>query len=181
MKRFLKWSGLILGGLIALFVIVGLGLPKGYQVSRSIRVAAPPARVHALIDDLTRWDQWSPWKDGDPTLVTTLGPVTHGVGANQSWIGKGYSGRLVITASDPATGVAFDLFMDDHQVPDRATIRTAADGADTTVTWAIDGAIPVPVIGGWFALLMPGLIGRHFETGLARIKIAAEKATPATP
>ena len=40
-----------------------------YEVVRSTTVNAPPATLHALIDDFREWRAWSPWEDLDPDLT----------------------------------------------------------------------------------------------------------------
>jgi len=43
------------------------------------------------------------------------------------------------------------------------------------VTWSMSGDMDMPVIGGYFALLMPRMVGGDFEKGLAKLKAQAEK------
>src|SRR5258708_3350311 len=50
---------------IGFCLVVGLQ-PSGFSVERSASVAAPPAAVFALVDDLRAWDAWSPWSKLDP-------------------------------------------------------------------------------------------------------------------
>src|SRR5437867_13063789 len=97
MLRWLKIIGLVLAGLVALFVVVGLLLPSGYAVSRSIVVSAEPARVQPLVTDLKRWPEWEPWQEMDPTIRQTFEAKTTGVGAHRSWTGKSGDGEMTYT------------------------------------------------------------------------------------
>ena len=39
-----------------------------FALSRSTRIQADPARVHALVDDFREWEKWSPGEGRDPDL-----------------------------------------------------------------------------------------------------------------
>lgn len=164
---------------VAAFVIVGLFLSQQYVISRSIEIAAPPAKVWLYIGDLKNWPAWSPWKDGDPTIETTIGPQTTGVGASQTWIGDSGDGKLVFTNSVPDQEIAFDLEFRQGAEQAQAAITLLPTKEGTEVTWTMTGEVPVPVIGGYFAqYLLPGMIAPMFELGLQKLKDAAEKGTP---
>lgn len=51
-----------------------------YTVSRSITVDAPTDRLLALVTDLGRWQEWSPWEDLDPRLDRTCSGAESGPG-----------------------------------------------------------------------------------------------------
>ncbi len=52
--------------LVALFVVVVALQPSEFQVERTATIAAPPADVFAQVNDLHKWDAWSPWAKLDP-------------------------------------------------------------------------------------------------------------------
>lgn len=164
--------------LILVFVIVGAMLPREFHVSRTVVVNADPAKVHALTGDLKRWDEWAPWKDNDPTIVTTYGATTTGVGASQSWTGEDGEGRLTFTKSDPATGVAYDMvFMNgETPMPSKSWMTYTPVTGGTQVEWGIDGVMDYDVVGGYFALMADSMIGGMFQSGLDKLKARAEGA-----
>ncbi|MEJ7794778.1 MAG: hypothetical protein WKF50_04440 [Nocardioides sp.] len=41
-------------------------------MSRSTTIAAPPERIHPLLDDFHAWQEWSPWEKIDPDLQRTF-------------------------------------------------------------------------------------------------------------
>ena len=57
-------------------------------------------------------------------------------------------------------------------MPCSLTYAPADGGFD--VTWEMRGSIPVPVIGGYLAMTMDGMIGPMFEDGLRKLKVVAE-------
>lgn len=162
---------------VVLFVVVGFALSKDYEFSRKVTIQAPPERVHELVGDLRRWDDWTPWKKADPTVAVTFGPTTTGVGASQTWTGKDGDGRLTFAQCDPRTGITYDMaFINDGQeMPSKGWVKYTPAGAATDVEWGMRGTMDMPVIGGYFATLMgPMMAGPMFEQGLADLKAKAE-------
>ncbi len=162
--------------LIAIVVVVGVFLPKDYVISRATVIDAKPEKIHTYVGDLKKWDAWEPWREGDPTLVITLGDKTTGVGASQSWDGKSGDGRLVFTETSPQTGVKYDLFFRQDQEKCKSTILYTPMESKTNVTWTMEGSMDVPVLGGWMVLMLEGMVAPMFENGLAKLKRAVEAA-----
>lgn len=185
--KWLKRIGLVLVALIALFVIVGIVLPNDFRVERSVVIDAEPARVHALVGDLTRWEEWTPWKEVDPEVQTTLGSQTSGVGASQSWTDSSGGGDLVFTESSVENGIAYDMnfYMGDPESADplasTSEMRYERVDGGTKVIWSMDGSMPVPVLGGYFAKIMPASIGPMFDSGLQKLKQRVEAEPPPAP
>ncbi len=169
MKKFLAVILVVLAGL----AIVGFILTSQYDVERAAVISAKSSKIHELVGDLRRWNEWTPWKDGDPTMQITLGSETKGVGASQSWTGKDGSGTLTFTAADEDKGVEFDLTFDGK--PAKGAIRYERIGDATKVTWSIKGNMDMPVLGGYLALMMDRMVGPEFEKGLSRLKTQSEK------
>lgn len=170
---------LIAVGLAVLTVLaIGLCLSQHYEITRSITIHADVARIHALTSDLVRWPAWVPWEQGDKSLRTSFGALTSGVGASQSWTSKSGEGRLTLTQSDPAQGVAYDLvFVENgHESPGHGAITYSPAGDGVRVTWTLSGEMDMPVLGGWFARLADRMMGPAFEQGLMALKQKAESA-----
>lgn len=177
MKRWLKRIAIVVVVLIGGFIVVGLFLPTSYEVSRSIEVEAPEARVHELVADLRQWPRWEPWRAQDPTIQTTLGEATTGVGASQSWTDSHGGGELTFTESDPDRGVRFDLLFSKQYACVGWLHHEPAGEGKVTVTWGMAGDCGMPIVGGYMALLMPGMVGPMFDNGLANIKREAEASS----
>jgi len=171
----LKKILLVLAVILVMLVLVGLVLPQDYRCTRSIEIAAQPARIHEFVGDLKRWDEWTPWKKHDPSAVTTLGEKSTGIGASQTWTSDGGDGRLTFTKSDPATGIQYDLVFDHaNETPSRGWIVYEPSGTATRVEWGMEGALEFPVIGGYFALMADSMMGPMFQEGLDELKRRAE-------
>lgn len=172
--KIIKWVITLLVIIVAVILAIGLSLPTGYEVSRSIVVEAPPQEVHKYLSDLSMWRKWSPWIENDPSLKITLGEQTKGIGASQSWIGKDGQGGLTLTSSDPAHGINYDLSFNDGQYECESSFRYEQLGDTTKVIWSMNGEIKTPVIGGFLAYKMDSWVGRDFEKGLQNIKELVE-------
>lgn len=147
-----------------------------YRVSRSATIAADPALVHRLVNDLREWPAWSPWEDLDPDLERTYSGPGSGVGAHYAWAGNRRAGQgsMEITASTPERVDVAIAFRRPFRSTSEATFDLLAAGAGTGVTWSMTGEQRglMAVVGR--LVPMDRLVGKDFERGLARLKAAAE-------
>lgn len=148
-----------------------------FSMSRSIRIAAEPQRVHALLDDFREWQKWSPWEGVDPALARDYTGPHHGVGSTYHWSGnkKAGEGEMRIVEST-ASSVAVDLrFLKPFKATNITTFTLVptGDGA-TDVTWTMTGTRSA-VMGLMGRLYFDKAIGADFERGLALLKQEAEQ------
>lgn len=176
--RFIKTAAVVLIILVVTVAVIGLFLPAKYSVERSIVINAVPDKVHKYVGDLRKWDEWSPWKEEDPSVVVTLGEKTSGVGASQSWVGDNGTGALTITESSPDSGIEYDLLFDGGTYECKGSMKydRLTDG-DTRVTWSMSGDMGKSLTSGYFALLMDTMVGNMFEKGLSNLKNTVEKGS----
>jgi len=169
----------IVGGVVVVFFVGGMLLPRAFKVSRSIVIAAPPAKIHPHIESFEKWPAWSPFDTEDPTIVwDTSGPQS-GVGAKRSWKSKKMGdGVQSITASDPNTGVSMKLAMAGGTFePFDLRFDLVPEQGGTRVTWTDSGTLPSAPHWRWMGnLLLPRMCGKSFENGLAALKKVVEAA-----
>ncbi len=170
MKIWFIRIGTVVAFLVGLLLLISAMLPKDFNVLREVTIRATPAEVHALVGDLTRWNEWAPWTDVDPTVVITLGKITRGVGASQRWQGDSGSGSLTFTRSDPLRGIEYDVVFDPSPNKNHATIHYQQGPEGTTVSWRMMGTVPTPVLGGIIAASMDPLAGPMLYIGLLNLK-----------
>ncbi len=145
-----------------------------FEQKRSIVVAAAPGAVRAFVDDFHAWTKWSPWEDLDAILERTYAGPREGVGARYAWAGKkAGEGSMVITKSTPDC-VEVDLeFAKPFKASNKIVFRFDAEGSATRVTWTMSGTRNVV-----FAILgklhFDGVVGKDFDSGLAKLKAVAE-------
>ena len=148
-----------------------------FEVTRSITIAAPPARVFESIIDFHRWTEWSPWEGLDPNMQRTYTGPDVGVGATYEWEGsrKVGKGRMeIVDAEAPSTvGIKLD-FLKPFKSHSQTRFALSATGDTTEVTWSMRGpkTFMTKVMGVFTS--MDKLVGRDFEKGLAQLKTAAE-------
>ena len=148
-----------------------------YTVSRSIDIAAPPARIYEKIADFHHWPQWSPWEDLDPDMRREYSGAESGSGAAYAWSGnnKAGKGRMEIVEAVEPSDVRIDLafekpFKSRSEI--RFAVQPAGDGAQ--VTWTMVGAKTVMTRMMSLVRPMDKMIGPDFEKGLGRLKTATE-------
>lgn len=147
-----------------------------FTLSRSTRIQADPAHVHALLDDFREWQKWSPWEGLDPHLSREYTGPDHGVGSTYRWSGnkKAGEGEMRMTGSTPSAVVVDLEFVKPFKAVNVTTFDLAPTGDATEVTWTMTGARNA-VMGVMGALYFDKAIGRDFERGLAALKQEAEQ------
>jgi len=164
--------------LIAAVLIYAATRPDSFRVERSATIKAPPEKVFALVNDLKRWDAWSPWEKKDPSMRRSWGDATTGKGASYSWEGNKDvgQGRMEITESVPPSKISIKLeFVKPFEARNAVDFTLQPRGDTTDVTWAIYG--PSPYISKLIGIFcnVDSMIGKDFEAGLADLKAVAEK------
>jgi len=164
--------------LIAALLAFAATQPDTFRVQRATNIKAPPEKIFALINDLHRWDSWSPWEKMDPAMKRTFSGAASGKGAVYAWEGnsKVGEGRMEITESSPPSKVTIKLdFLKPFEAHNIAEYTLEAKGDSTNITWAMYGPSPFisKVIQVFFS--MDSMVGKDFETGLANLKTVAEK------
>ncbi len=168
---------LALGFIALLFVIVIAGQPDDFKLSRSAKISASPERIFPHVNDLHKWEAWSPWAKLDPNAKNSFSGPGAGVGTSLAWEGncKVGTGKMTITDSQPSSIVRFRL---DFEKPMKATNQAEftflPDAGATIVTWSMSGKNKLG--GKIFGLFMncDCMVGCQFEKGLATLKSLAE-------
>ncbi len=147
-----------------------------FTMSRSTRIQAPPARIHALLDDFHQWQRWSPWEGLDPDLEREYSGAPAGVGSTYHWSGnkKAGEGEMRMTASSPVS-VAVDLdFLKPFKASNVTTFDLTPSGDATEVTWTMTGTRSA-IMGLMGKLFFDKAIAKDFDKGLAALKREAER------
>lgn len=167
-------------GLVALVAVLALAafaLPREVTVARSVTVAAPPAKVFPLVNSLREFTRWSPWAALDPNMKVTFDGAPEGVGARMSWsseVGQVGTGMEEITESVLDERVAARLQFG-GMAPSGAYFDLEPEGEGTLVIWTLVADMGMNPIGRWMGFLaMDRMVGRDFDTGLARLKAKVE-------
>ena len=174
--KIIKWLVILLVVLVLGVAIAGAVLPRDYSIERSVTIQAKAEKIHPHVADLKEWPKWMPWWEIDPTIKSTYGDISKGVGATSTWTSEQEGGGdCTITASDPATGVAYDMnfFNGDEKMPSKSQLSYAADGEGTKVTWKMEGEFD-GMMGGLLNVMFKATIPTYFDQGLGKLKDLAE-------
>ena len=163
--------------LVVLIVLAAVLRPSEFQVARSLLIGATPERLFPYINNLHRFQDWSPYKDKDPTARNEFSGPDEGPGAVFRWIGDGNVGEGIMTIvnSVPNSKVGVDLeFIRPFAGHNSVEFTLVTQPGGTMVTWSMVGKYAlIPKIVGLF-LNMDKMIGGDFENGLKRLKTLAE-------
>lgn len=173
---------IVIAILIAVFVagvlILAATKPDSFQVRRAMTIKAPPEKLFALINDFKAWTAWSPWEEKDPAMKRSYGAVTVGKGATYAWAGDknvGQGSMEITDAQSPSKLVLKLDFLKPFEAHNSVEFAIKAEGDATSVTWTMTG--PTPFLGKIIHVFidMDKMVGKDFESGLAKLKAAAEK------
>jgi uncharacterized protein YndB with AHSA1/START domain len=151
--------------------------PNVFRIERVLRIDVPPAAIFPLINDLHRFNDWSPYAKMDLAMRHTHGGAPFGVGAVYAWDGNKHvgTGRMEIIESVPVSKVTMKLdFFKPFEAHNTAEFVLKPVGASTDVTWAMFG--PQVFMGKVMSLFMnmDKMVGSQFEEGLANLKRVTE-------
>ncbi len=167
--------------IIVVFFIVVAMQPAEFRVSRSATIAAPAPAVFAQVNDLRKWEAWSPWEKRDPQMKQTYDGPPAGVGAVTAWAGNHEvgEGRMTITESNPSERIKIKLeFFKPFAATNTAEFTFRPEGDRTLVTWSMSGRNNFLAKAAHLFMDIDKMVGGDFEQGLANMKAVAEAAKP---
>jgi Polyketide cyclase / dehydrase and lipid transport len=170
---------LIIG--IAGFVGVVALQPAEFRVTRSATIAAPVSTIFSQVNDLHKWQSWSPWAKRDPQMTQTYDGTPAGVGATTAWAGNSQvgKGRMTITESRADEWIRIKLeFLEPFTATNTAEFEFKTEGTQTKVTWSMSGTNNFMAKAVGLFMNMDKMIGGDFEQGLANLKALTEGTAP---
>lgn len=167
-----------------------VAVPNTFEVQRAVSVHASRNRVFALITDLRRFGNWSPWEGAGTEMKRSFITPSAGKDAVYEWTGNSQitHGRLEITSKRSPSNVemAFEFArpfvlqnipikrVPPFDVDSVAELEIATRGGATVVTWTLRGKHSLPDKFKSLAASLNGVVGAEMEGGLARLKKLAE-------
>ena len=165
---------------VIIFVIAVAMQPSDFRVTRTTTISAPASVVFPHVNELQKWDAWSPWAKLDPNAKNSFNGPASGVGAIMRWAGnnKVGQGSMMITESRPDEFIQFKLeFLKPFKATNTAEFTFNSENNQTTVTWSMSGKNNF--MGKAMGLIMScdKMLGGQFEKGLATLKSVVEAAS----
>jgi hypothetical protein len=147
--------------------------PTNFRIIRVATFSVPLSDTFEQVNDLRKWEAWSPWAKMDPAMKRTYEGPPAGTGAVHAWKGNGKvgEGRMTITESRPSELVRIKLeFLKPFKATNTAEFTFKPIGEQTEVTWSMSGRNNF--FGKAFDLFMnmDKTVGRDFERGLSSMK-----------
>jgi hypothetical protein len=170
--------------LAAIFIAIVASRPNEFRITRSALIAAPPAVVFDQVNDVQRFQAWSPWAKRDPNARTTFEGPRSGTGAVFKWAGNKELGEGIMTLIDsqPHELVRFRLeFLKPFAATNTAEFTFARERGQTRVTWSMFGQSRFLCKAIGLFMNMDEMCGRDFEKGLASVREIAEAISAAAP
>lgn len=177
------------GTIIAIALLAAIGYvalhvskqPNDFRYEKSAAMNATPAAIHAVVNDLRQWNNWSPWAKLDPNCKNTIEGSGIGVGSKFSWDGdkKVGAGEMTVleSRSDELVRMRLEFFRPFKGVN---TVDFAFKPQDdqTLVTWAMYGPNTLP--GKIMSLFIncEKMMDKSFAEGLANLKSIVEANPP---
>lgn len=165
----LKIIILIIVAIVVLLLIVGLFLPKNVHVESSINIDAPAKVIFNQVNNLKSWDNWSPFLEDDPNMITTYEGPEEGVGAKSLWDMEDGSGNLTIVESIPYKKISTDLIFDGEGEA-RGSLSFEETDEGVKVIWNFDMdnlSYPLEV---YMGCVMDVMMKPYLEKGLSNLK-----------
>ncbi len=160
---------LVLAAAIAGFVATR---PAEFRIQRTATIDAPCDVVFAIINNLHRFNEWSPYERLDPNMKKTYEGPAAGPGASYAWSGNNQAGegRLTIVESIPGELVSMALqFTRPFKCNNEVNFKLSPSGERTRVSWIMDGKNNL--VGKVMCMLMnmDRMVGTEFEQGLTNL------------
>src|SRR5262245_34876170 len=127
---------------VGAFAVVVHLQPADFHVERTATVAAPASDVFAQVNDLHKWDAWSPWAKLDPNAKVGFEGAPEGKGAVFTWSGNDEvgEGRMTVADSRPNELVSLKVdFVKPFAGSSASNFTFKPDGDETAVTWTMSG------------------------------------------
>ena len=170
--------------LLAFMLLVVLGLvagsfflPSTSEVVRSVTINQTPEKVFTVVNNITRFNEWSPWHDLDPDTKYELTGPAQGVGARLAWnsedknVGSG-SQEIIESVTNEKVVIALDFGQQGTAISE---IHTQPQADMTELTWKLISNAEGSIIGKYFNLMLDSMVGPMYEKGLAKLKDICEQ------
>ncbi|HWA01433.1 MAG TPA: SRPBCC family protein [Caulobacterales bacterium] len=180
----MRWIlGLVLVIALITGALYGVGrflLPNALEVRREITIERPRVAVFAMANDLKIVREWSPFYALDPEADYSFSGDGPGAGQTMRWRSTNRqvgNGQMTIVRSDETQRIE-SIIQLNEQVTLSSVMTVQAAPHASQVAWAVsaecsDGWINVPC--RYMNLVLRGMIQRHLDAGLGRLKTLGEE------
>jgi hypothetical protein len=162
---------------LAGFAVAVAMQPGEFRVSRSTVIKAPIGSIFPHVNDLHKWEAWSPWAKLDPHAKTTFEGTEKGVGALMRWEGNREVGvgsmEIIESRADEFIKTRL-IFLKPMAGLSHGEFAFEPVSGGTRVTWSMTGKNNLAGKAVGLVMNCDKMVGGNFEQGLANLKELAE-------
>lgn len=173
----LKTIAIIIALIAVAVLIYASTKPDMFRLERTTTIKAPPEKISAYLTDFKQWAAWSPWEAKDPAMKRTYSGAASGKGAVYGWEGNknvGTGGMEILDVQPLKVTIKLD-FLKPFEAHNITEFHLEPQGDSTKMTWAMHGPANLMTKVVHVFMNMDKMVGPDFESGLAKLKAAAEK------
>jgi len=173
--KFLKWLGIVLVIIVALFLIIPLFLPSNFHIERTTRIERSIDLVFQTAVDMNKRAQWDPWIEMEPDAEITVETTPEVIGSGYYWKGEVIGeGKITINEFNLNESIKSEIeFIAPQSMKSDVIWLFEKVEKGTMITWAFEGKLSYPVE-KWTGLFMDKFLGTQFEKGLSNFKTLVE-------
>ncbi len=164
--------------IVAAFLVVVAMQPSEFRVERTTTIAAPPEAVFPHVNDLHKWDAWSPWAKLDPNAKVGFDGPDAGEGAAMDWAGNKEvgAGKMTITESKPNELIKFRIdFTEPFAGTSTSSFAFKPEGDKTAVAWSMEAHHTFLEKAICLVMNGKGMVEGQLDEGLAKLKSVVEQ------
>lgn len=167
-----------------LILIIGTAIyisvqPNNYEVTRSRTINVAPPVVYNNVIDFKNWEDWSSWKEKDPTTTFSYSDQTAEIGGSFSWVDKNGTGKMKVLSATPNVSIEQEMQFDDFEPSKVNWTFEPSENNSTKVVWKM-ASDKVPFMLKAYAAFSGGfdkMIGPDFERGLEKLDSIVVEST----
>ena len=163
----------ILVALVAIYLVLCLVGPADTRVERTGVINAPASAVQATLADFNAFPKWSPWKEYDPSMKTTVEGEPGKPGHKYSWEGNKEVGKGTMVL-EGIRGDSLLQTLDMGYGPSQVYMVTKEASGATNLTWGFYSKTPFLFRPMGLFMDMDKMMGPDFEKGIANLKTLVE-------
>lgn len=178
--RILKFIGLGLLGLIALFLVAALFVEKDYRIERETVINKPLTPVFDYVKLLKNQQSWSTWTMMDPKMTSEFRGTDGEIGFVSAWKGDPNSvgsGEQEIKKITGSSRIDYEIrFLEPMASTSPVWMTTDSVGVgQTKVVWGMSGHMSYPMNLMGKLMGMEDFMGGEYEKSLVNLKGILEK------
>jgi hypothetical protein len=162
---------LLVASIIGIIAAIGSVLPRSFDFSTSVTIAASPDKVYQLIDSTPDWEHWSHW---NPEVIKNLQVEYAPDGKAQTWTDVRGSGKLWFVDQVENEKVSYKSLYANFPEMD-SEIKIAATESGSQVSWSSRGDLPGGPYFGFLRSVFSNGMRMQYDQSLLKLKKLAEE------